>query len=137
MAQYDEFGREIPDPTPVPPPPGYRTPMTLTEQIKRFIRTELSQRAAAEEYETFEESEDFDVDEDPDPLSAYELPEGHVEWPGGVKDADGDPPIDPRDKTSPRGSKRVPEASVTGRDQTPNPDKSGNRGGDAAEAVAA
>ena len=99
MAQYDEFGREIPDKRPIAVPAGWDRPLSLQDQIKRFIRSEASRAAAAAGEETFEEADDFDVDEDPDPLSVYELPEARPEWPGGVKDADGDPPPDPSGKS--------------------------------------
>lgn len=98
MAQYDAQGREIPDPRPVAVPFDFGRPLSLHDQIKRFIRSELSQRAAAYERETFEEADDFDVDEDGDPVSQYEIPEALPEWPGGVKDVDADPPPEPSRK---------------------------------------
>lgn len=99
MAQFDIYGREIPDSTPVAVPHEWQRPLSLHEQIKRFVRSELSRRAHDEGQETFEEADDFDVDEDPDPLSAYELQEAAPEWPGGVKDADADPPLAPEKKS--------------------------------------
>jgi len=72
--RYDEFGRELPDTTPVARPAGFRPPPTLTEQIRRMVRGELSQQAAAAGQETFEEADDFDVDDDPpDPTTPWEL----------------------------------------------------------------
>lgn len=80
MAKYDEFGRELPDPTPLSIPSGFRKPLSIHEQIKRFVREELSQVAEDHKAESFEEADDFDVeDEDPDPLSPYEIPEGAPE----------------------------------------------------------
>ena len=111
MAQYDDLGREVPDSRPVAVPFNFGRPLSLHEQIKRFIRSELSTRAAAAESETFEEADDFDVDEDPDPVSAYEMVEAAPEWPGGVKDEDADPPQEPsrkaQDETDP-GAKTPP-----------------------------
>lgn len=98
MARHDAFGREIPDTTPIAVPFDFGRPLSLHDQIKRFIRSEISQRAAAAERETFEEADDFDVDEDPDPFSAYEIPEAAPEWPGGLKDVDADPPPEPTRK---------------------------------------
>lgn len=71
-ALLDKNGHEQLDPDPVfvdvtPRPPS------LKEQIQRLMRAELSAQAAAQQHETFEEADDFDVDEDPDPVSAYEM----------------------------------------------------------------
>lgn len=69
----DEHGNEVPDPTPVAIPAGFKVPETLQEQIKRLIRTSLSAAADEQGMETFEESEDFDIDDDMfDPSSPYE-----------------------------------------------------------------
>lgn len=70
----NERGHEVPDPTPVEWPAGVRRPETLTEQIQRMVRVAVSQQAAAAGMETFEEADDFDIeDEDGDPTSPYEL----------------------------------------------------------------
>lgn len=72
----DERGWEVPDPTPVAWPAGVRRPETLTEQIRRLVRLEVSQVAAAQGMETFEEADDFDVDDDDGEfVSPYELTE--------------------------------------------------------------
>lgn len=71
--RFDERGREILDPTPVDFPLNFKRPMTIQEQIRTFIRQELSQTAAAQGEETFEEADDFDVDDDFDPTSPWEL----------------------------------------------------------------
>lgn len=111
MARYTADGLEIPDQRPVSIPVGWERPLSLEEQMKRLIRTELSVRAQAMEQETFEEADDFDVDEDPDILSPYEIPqEAALEAPGGVKDLDGDPPTAPGEK-SPVEAPRQPEGA--------------------------
>lgn len=95
MARFDAKGRHIPDPTPVEIPTGVRTPLSLADEIKRYVRHELSIRADAAQYETFQEADDFDVEEDDveDWVSPYEvldlIPERH--------DRDGDPPGKPGD----------------------------------------
>lgn len=63
MAQYDRFHREIPDKTPVAMPLGYERPEPLESMIARMIRVE-SVKAQKEGKETFEESDDFDCDDD-------------------------------------------------------------------------
>lgn len=66
-------GWEIPDPKPVEVPAGFKRPETLAEQVQRLVRTGLSQAAARQGAETFEEAEDFDVeDDDFDPSTPYE-----------------------------------------------------------------
>jgi len=67
-------GRERPDPKPLEIPSGMKRPETLAEQVQRLVRTQISEEAAAQGFETFEESEDFDVDDDiSDPSTPYEV----------------------------------------------------------------
>jgi len=100
MRGFDSDGREIPDPTPAAIPFQFSRPLSLQEEIKRFVRIEASRAAADAGAESFEEADDFEVDEDPDPLSPYELKEAVPEWPGGVKDEDASPPPDPKEKAA-------------------------------------
>lgn len=65
-------GHELPDPTPMSIPAGFRRPDTLAEQVQRLVRGALSRQAAEQGAETFEESEDFDTGEDQDPHSPFE-----------------------------------------------------------------
>lgn len=67
--------REDPDPTPVRLPIGQKRPPTLQDEIRRFIRDELSAVADNQGLGTFEEEDDFDVGDDEDIFSPYELPE--------------------------------------------------------------
>lgn len=74
--KYDEFGREIPDQTPVEIPIGFKRPLTLQEEIQRAIRGEMSRQAAAEGMESFEEANDFDTEDVlDDPRSNHEIME--------------------------------------------------------------
>ena len=69
-------GKEYPDQTPVELAVGLDRPLTLREEMKRFIREEIAQRAQLEGAESFDEANDFDIeDEDPDPISRYEIPD--------------------------------------------------------------
>lgn len=70
--RLDEYGHEIPDPKPVAIPAGFKRPETLAEQVQRLVRTSISRQAAEQGFETFEESEDFDVDDEFDPSTPYE-----------------------------------------------------------------
>lgn len=72
MKRLDAQGREILDPTPVAIPAGFKEPMSLEERIQRIIRTEVSRAAENQGMETFEESEDFEVDDENDPFSPFE-----------------------------------------------------------------
>lgn len=65
-------GKEVPDSTPVEVPLRLKRPLTMQEEMQRFIRVEASRAAEAAGYETFEESLDFDVDDD-EPLTAHEV----------------------------------------------------------------
>ncbi|AZL82730.1 hypothetical protein [Apis mellifera associated microvirus 44] len=70
------LGYSIADPTPVAPPIGYQKPISMVDQMRNLIRSEMLARAvAAQGMETFEESEDFDVPDDDgvlDPHSPWE-----------------------------------------------------------------
>lgn len=74
MAQLNERGHEILDETPLAMPLGFKKPESLQSQIQRLVRNELSARAASEGHETFDEADDFDIeDDDYDPRSPWEL----------------------------------------------------------------
>lgn len=106
---HDELGREIPDPTPVEVPLGYRRPEPLNQLIKRLVRTELSQQAELAGEDTWEEADDFDMDdEDPDPLSEYELRDMDEEF-------DDDYTVRPEPEPEPP-SKTAPEAPTSSQD---------------------
>lgn len=71
--QKYENGEEIMDPTPIAPPVGYKKAPTIAEQVRNLIRSErLRHEAEAQGYESFEESDDFNVGDDFDPRSPYE-----------------------------------------------------------------
>lgn len=72
--RLDSRGHEVPDPTPVSLPAGFKEPESLEVMIRRLIRSEEWAAAVNQEgFETFEESEDFDIDDDMwDPQSPYE-----------------------------------------------------------------
>lgn len=67
-------GREYLDDTPVEWPVGVQVPESLDQKIARMIRVGVSQYAQAQGAESFEEADDFDV-EDPEalPESVHEL----------------------------------------------------------------
>lgn len=65
---------EISDPTPIAPPLGFKRTPSLAEQIRDMVRSQaLADAAERSGMETFEESEDFDIPDDPmDPITPYE-----------------------------------------------------------------
>lgn len=75
LAFLSEDGRkEIGDPVPIAPPVGMTRPLTTEERFRRIIRSEhLARIAESQGVDTFEEAEDFEVEDDPvPPLTAYE-----------------------------------------------------------------
>lgn len=66
--------KEIGDPVALAPPVGMTRPLTTEERFRRIIRSEhLARIADAQGADTFEEAEDFDIEDDPQPpLTAYE-----------------------------------------------------------------
>lgn len=74
LGRQNEKGQEIPDPTPIAIPAGITRPPTLQETIQRFIRNDAIRRhLETQGIETFEEADDFDVPDNLDPSSPYEL----------------------------------------------------------------
>jgi len=72
--RHDEFGRELLDGRPMQPPLGYKRTPSLAEQISAMVRNERIQaelRAAG--VETFAEADDFNIPDDVDPTSPYEM----------------------------------------------------------------
>lgn len=75
-AHIDSLGREVGNPVPIAPPLGYKKQPSLSDQIRDMVRSEhLRQAAENAGMETFDEAEDFDVGDDVDPDSPYELQE--------------------------------------------------------------
>lgn len=72
-ARLDKNGHEILDPRPVEMPVGFHRPETLAEQIQRMVRTEFSEAASNAGFESFEDADDFDVEDEIDPGSPYEM----------------------------------------------------------------
>lgn len=62
--KFDKNGFEIPDPKPLEIPAGMKRPESLAETIKRMMRQHELHRVASDGDETFEEANDFDMDDD-------------------------------------------------------------------------
>ena len=73
ILKLDKKGREVVDPRPVSIPLKFRNPPSTADEIRRQIRHEMSMYAESKGEETFEEADDFDVDDDFDPTSPWEM----------------------------------------------------------------
>lgn len=76
--EYDEQGRELPDTTPVSLTVRQRQAVDKYELIKRQILAAVQAHAEAEEAESFEESLDFEVEDDDMPVTRAEMAELEV-----------------------------------------------------------
>lgn len=90
------------DDTPVELPTRLRLPQSRTDQMRAFIRHELSLQAQDQGHESFEEADDFEIDEEDAPLSKYELMDLEPPAPPELTpplqnsvEAVGQPPVDP------------------------------------------
>lgn len=76
MQQISELlpdGREKPDPTPMSAALGKRRAKSIRDNVVEILRSEKWREAMEENgEETFEEADDFDVDDDFDPSTPYE-----------------------------------------------------------------
>lgn len=70
--KFDKQGRELPDDTPVAIPLGAKRPESLTEMMRRMIREDMSRAALDSGAESFDEANDFDVEEPDAELFATE-----------------------------------------------------------------
>lgn len=72
--RINERGQEVLDPTPLEIPLGFRVPESLSEQVKRLVRRQLSEAADGRGYETFDEANDFDIPDDQvEPDTPFEM----------------------------------------------------------------
>lgn len=66
-------GREIVDPVPIAPPVGWFKQPSMFDQLRDMVRSEhLRMYAASQGQESFEEAQDFEVEDDIFPSSQYE-----------------------------------------------------------------
>lgn len=64
-----EGAKQVVDSTPMAPPIGYKPTPSMVDIIRQMVRSErLAQAAQESGYETFEESEDFDIGDEPEDL---------------------------------------------------------------------
>lgn len=66
-----KYGHELPNPQPLEPPLGFVPQETIFEQMRQMVLREMDNRE--EELETEEEANDFDIGDDFDPTSPWEI----------------------------------------------------------------
>lgn len=127
-AELTEDGKEVGDPTPLAPPAHLRRSMTMAEQIQQMVRREISLRAEDAGFESFEEAEDFEVDDDPpDPHTPYEAVFDPP--PPVVENEDGKRPVDKgRTKPAERGSGKSGKVGKNDAGSVENADDEGGSG---------
>lgn len=111
----NEFGHEVLDPTPAAVPLNWKRPMALADQIRLMVRNELSQSAVSQGHESFEEADDFNVGDDYDPKSNWEL---NYDQENYVPDKDGMPEetvLVPKAEPAPKGELVEPSEVVAGK----------------------
>lgn len=70
--ELDGHGHEVVDPEPMAVPAGFKKPETLSQTVARLLR-KASDEAAEAGGETMEEADDFDIDDEFDPSTPYEM----------------------------------------------------------------
>jgi hypothetical protein len=107
--------RDIPNETPDDTPkhiPGLEKPLTLREEMRRFVKEELSRVARENDDPTFEEEDDFDEDDpDADLLSPYTVHELTPEEGDIPDDLEGNPEIDKEPQSPPAEPPLAPAGS--------------------------
>lgn len=72
-AFLNDRGQEVVDSTPLEAPLRVSVPSSSTQSIRAIVQREMSRLAELDEMETFEEADDFDIEDDPvDPRTPYE-----------------------------------------------------------------
>lgn len=69
--RFTEDGHEILNPTPIQPPLGYKPTLSLAEQIRQQVHAQKKLLELSLQ-ETEEEADDFEIEDDPQPVSRWE-----------------------------------------------------------------
>ena len=118
----DSKGKEITDPNPLQPTVPIKKQESIQDLIQKYVRGTLSNKAADDGIETFEESQDFDVENDFDReinMSGYEVVDMEPEY----IDQDGVPPTaenlaEPSAETHREGPNNQPKNKKAQPDET-------------------
>lgn len=72
--RYDADGKFYPDPVPMAPPVGFVQKPSIADQMRRIFHSEQMKILAAQEgRESFEEADDFEIQDEYDPRSPFEM----------------------------------------------------------------
>lgn len=105
---------EVPDPTPLHVPGKSDRPLSLRDEMRRFVREELSKQASQHDAGTFEDEDDFEEEDDAmDLLTPYTVSNLVPEGAAPDDDLEGKPT--PEDLTPEEPSSVAADAA------TPNP----------------
>lgn len=72
MEDEKKTRHEYLDPTPMAIPVKFLRPSTEAQRVRALVQSAISAMASDQGFETFEESDDFDIGDDYDPTSPYE-----------------------------------------------------------------
>lgn len=105
VSAIGDDGKEYPNPIPVELDVTPR-PATLKEQIDRLLHRALQEKMTSAETESYDEANDFDCEDDFEPLSQYELKDAVPE----VPNTEDYVPKDIQKKPDSEGNQPPPEA---------------------------
>lgn len=112
-------GFEVPDPKPVEMPTRLKLPQSRADQIRAFVRQEMSEQMHAQGFESFEEADDFDLPEGEDWASPYEV--DFDPPPAGLSQADPSPMAEPSSPAVPPGGNSQGGPQAAGAASAPTP----------------
>ena len=93
---------------------------TYADEMRRIVRDEMSRLADAKGQETFEQADDFDIEEEPLPLSQYEMSDMQEDEAYAPVDPGTGTPV-PNENGPPAVEERRPETPA-GENMAPKPD---------------
>lgn len=125
-------GAELPDPTPMAPPVNYKRQPSMFEIVREQMRRQAAELAAATGAESEEEADDFDVGDDDELRTQYEVYDQSIDElreelrlpPQSAASADDERPAgpEPKETKSPiakpkKAGPRAPESQEDGSDE--------------------
>lgn len=118
----ENIGVDPSDPNPVAIPLGHRKPRTVEDMVRSYVMTAMSAYGEEQGMETFEESNDFDMDDDNDEFamkSPYEMIDEYpIEKPVEQSKPSGKAEPKATEETTPKQADVKPDAN---QENQPNP----------------